>query len=273
MAILDHWLSRDPNNVRALELRGMTFVAGKGVQRGTDDFRKVLELDPDRDEARWRLSIALTDLGGYEEALGHLERLARVRPDDPEVLARLARCQSMVGRRAEAQKTLDDALARHPDDPALLRARGQFALAAGRPDEAEGWLRRAAAASPEDYQSQWFLFRALQQAGKDTEAKAQLAVAEDVKDRRERLGELRSRKLAERPLDPALHYEMGVLMLRTGERELGERWLLSALSLDPDYAPAHAALADFYEQAGDPARAAEHRAQAGGKAPTAGGRD
>ena len=90
-------------------------------------------------------------------------------------------------------------------------------------------------------------------------------VAEGVKDQAERLGELQSRKLAERPLDPALHYEMGVLFLRTGYPAEGEAWLKSALELDPNYAPAHAALADRYGQAGDAARAAEHRARAGGQ--------
>jgi Tfp pilus assembly protein PilF len=52
-----------------------------------------------------------------------------------------------------------------------------------------------------------------------------------------------------------------VLMTRTGRADLGEWWLKSALSLDPDFAPAHAALADLYGRAGDAARAAEHRSK------------
>jgi predicted Zn-dependent protease len=263
MACLVHWLQLDPNNIRALDLRGMTYVTGKGVTRGTEDYRRVLELDPSRDDTRWRLVLCLLDLGGYEEALPHLDRLAGQRPDDPAVLSRLARCQNMLGRPAEARQTIDRVLAGHPDDAGALRTRGQFALADRDPAAAEAWLRRATAANPADYQSQWFLFQALQQQGKSADARAQLQVTEEVKDRTERLSELRSRKLAEKPLDPALHYEMGLLLLRTGSPTEGEAWLQSAVSLDPDYAPAHAALADLYEKAGNPAKAAEHRQKAG----------
>jgi predicted Zn-dependent protease len=240
----------------------MTFVTGKGVVRGADDFRWVLDRDPDRDDTRWRLAQCLIDLGAYGEALPHLERLAARRPDDPDVLARLARCQNMLDRGAEARGLLDLVLARHPDNAAALRTRGQFALADRDPPEAERWLRRAVAAAPSDYQSHWLLFQALQQSGQADAARAQLQVAEGVKDRTERIGELQSRKLAERPLDPALHVEMGVLMIRTGYPAEGEAWLNSALGLDPNYGPAHAALADLSERAGDAARAAEHRRKA-----------
>jgi Tfp pilus assembly protein PilF len=39
-------------------------------------------------------------------------------------------------------------------------------------------------------------------------------------------------------------------------------WLLTALKEDPGHALAHKALADYYERAGQPERAAMHRAQA-----------
>src|SRR5262249_32639896 len=138
------------------------------------------------------------------------------RPDNPDVLARLGRCQNMVNRGAEARQLLDGVLARHPDHAAALRTRGQFALADRDPAAAEQWLRRAVAAAPNDYQTHWLLFQALQQSGQTEAARAELKVALGVKDQTERLGELQSRKLAERPLDPALHYEMGALFLRTG---------------------------------------------------------
>ena len=102
----------------------------------------------------------------------------------------------------------------------------------------------------------------MRRQGKDAEAKEQHKKAEAVKDRSERISELSSRRLAEQPLDPALHYEIGILFLQTGRAEVGERWLLSALTLDPEHKPSHAALADYYARIGNTALADEHRQKA-----------
>ncbi len=104
--------------------------------------------------------------------------------------------------------------------------------------------------------------QALQQQNKTEQAKAELHKAEEIKDRIERLSDLRTRRMSEQPLEPALHCEMGVLLLRGGYKDVGERWLKSALGLNPDYKPAHAALAEYYQQQGDRERAAEHRRRA-----------
>jgi predicted Zn-dependent protease len=262
MTCLNYWLKRDPDNVRALDLRGQTYVAGKGVVRGSEDYRRVLELDPTREATRWRLVDCLIGLGGYDEAAASLEYLANGRADSGAVASRLARCYNMLGRTAEARALLDAALAKNPNDGSGLRALGQVELVARRPDAAEPLLRRAAALLPNDYQAQQLLFQALQQQGKTDEAKAQIKITEEVRERAERVGELTSRKLAESPLDPALNYEMGKLLLESGSVEVGEQWLLTAIRLDPRHKLAHAALASLYERRGDVSRAGFHRSLA-----------
>ena len=84
-------------------------------------------------------------------------------------------------------------------------------------------------------------------------------MAEAVRERSERIGELQSRKLAEQPLDPALHVEMATLLIRSGQTELARSWLQSALALDAKFRPAHAALADLYAKEGRTDLAEEHR--------------
>jgi predicted Zn-dependent protease len=259
MAILNHWLTRAPNNVRALELRAETYVAGNGVVRGAEDYRRALELDPSRDETRRRLIDCLLRLGGYEEAAAHLERLATADRDDPATAAQLARCYAMIGRGDEARRLAEATLAKHPDDPLCLRSMGQIELISRRPAEAERHLRRAAALAPEDYQAQQLFFQSLQQQGKTEEAKAQLAVAEALRDRLARLGEITSRRMAQSPLDPALQYEFGKLLIETGQPDVGVQWLLSAVSLDPEHRPSHAALAAYYEARGEREKAEYHR--------------
>jgi tetratricopeptide (TPR) repeat protein len=258
MSVLEHWLAGDKDNVRALELRGRTFITGKGVKRGSEDLRRVLELDPDRDDTRLRLTRALLDLGAYSEAVPHLERLRSRRPDDLEVPVRLARCLNMLNRREEARQTLEEVLAKDADNGLALRTLGQFAMSEGQPVAAEPYLRKAAAAMPNDYQANWLLYESLRQQGKP-EAAAQLKLAEQARDRSERLGELQSRRLAEQPLDPALHVELATLLLRSGQTELALSWLNSALALDSKFKPAHAALVELYTKRGQPDLAEEHR--------------
>lgn len=154
-------------------------------------------------------------------------------------------------------------LAAHPDDGPALRTLGQVELVTGRAGAAEAPLRRAAALLPNDYHAQQLFFQALQQQGKTDAARAQLKGAEAVRERAERVGELTSRRLAENPLDPALHFEMGKLLLESGTPDVAEQWLLTALRLDPGHRAAHAALAGLYAARGDAARADRHRALAG----------
>jgi tetratricopeptide (TPR) repeat protein len=262
LACVELWLEVEANNIRALELRGQAYQTGRQTRKAIDDFRHVLELDPSRDDARFRLVLNLLDTGAYDEAVPLLEQLDRQRPDDPEVKFRMARCLFMLDKQDAAKQILDAVIEAHPEHARSLTTRAQFAIADDQPDKAEAWLRRAIAASPDDYQAQFLLHRALEQQHKP-EAAAQLLIANEAKERAERLSDLRNRKMFDQPLDPALHYEMGVLLVRGGHEKTGEGWLLSALKLKPDYPQAHAALADLYEHQGDHERAAEHRRQSG----------
>jgi len=136
------------------------------------------------------------------------------------------------------------------------------------PTEAEPWLRRAVQAMPEDYASNWALYESLEKQGKSAEAKAQLGAGrrhqgpQCSSERNHHAPDVRS---AARP-GPSLRARL--LFLKRGSREVGERWLQSALSLDPHYGPAHAALADYYHEQGDEAQAALHRKEAQAAAST-----
>ncbi|HZT79908.1 MAG TPA: tetratricopeptide repeat protein, partial [Gemmataceae bacterium] len=262
LACLDRWLTLDPDNVQAHVLRGNVWRHGGATERAREEYQRALELDPARDDAREWLARCQVRLGRYAEALANLEELQKRRPGDPGLLVEMARCQHDLNRRDEARQTLDAVLADHPDHPAALRERGRMALVGGDPAEAEQLLARAARADPYNYQTNWNYYLALQKQGKTAAAEAQKAVAEKLKDRIERMGEIRQRQMSARPHDPALHCEMGTLLMELGQQELAVRWLLSALNQDPDYGPAHAALADYYRRQGDTEKADYHRRQA-----------
>jgi tetratricopeptide (TPR) repeat protein len=259
VALIDFWLTKEPDNLRAIELRGLANMNGKGSKKAVEDFRTVLARDPSREATRWKHILCLLDMGTYDEAYDQLRIVQAKRPDDPEVEFRIARCQNLLGRSDEARSLLDGTLRRHPTHALALRTRGQFAGEDGLHAEAEGYYLRSIESEPNDHQTHFLLFQCLQKQGRTDDAQTQLKRANATRERAERMGELSSREFSIRPLDPDLHAEMGQLLFDSGNLEIAEKWLLVALRLDPLHRKAHTALADLYTRQGFPAKAAEHR--------------
>jgi tetratricopeptide (TPR) repeat protein len=257
----EEWLTYEPDNVQALYLRGNIHRQVGAAQKCIPDYRRVVELDPDHQEARARLAAALLEIGRYEEAAQQLEIVRRRRPDDPLILARLALCRYWLGHAEEATALLDHVLARNPEHGLALFTRGQIALLSGQLPEAEEWLRQAVRALPNDYKAHYALWDCLRQEKKTEEAEVERTRMEKLKDLRQRQGEILTHLMSQRPSDPALHYELGTLYLQLGQPDVAEGWLHSALHLDERYVPALEALADFYQQRGDE-RAEEYRQRA-----------
>jgi tetratricopeptide (TPR) repeat protein len=261
--ILDDWLKFQPDNPQAHYLRGDFYRKLGSMQKAVPDFRRAVELDPGRVDAHRGLAVALHEIGRFEEALEHLDVVRRSQPADAKVEVLRARCLGQVGQMEQAVSLLDGVLASEPENASALRARGELAMLAGQPALAEDWLRRAVKAAPHDYPANWGLYQALlQQNGKKAEAEKQLAQVQAIKELEDRMSEIRQRRMSERPHDPALHVEMAQLQIKLGHKDMGERWFHTALSHDPDYWPAHAALADFYAAEGNEEKAAYHRQQA-----------
>lgn len=259
---LGQWLEMEPNNPQPHYLRGKLYFQINGWEKAAADLRKTVELDPQHNEARDRLARVLLELSRYPEAMEHLEYLHKKNPEDRDLLVRMARCNHSQGQSKQARQLLEEVLQADPDNGMALFMMGKILLMGGQPEEAETWLRRAVRVQPFDYQSNFQLYQALsRQEGRSAEAQEQLTKSEDLLKRRTRLSEVRN-MLAGRPHDPALHYEMGTLLTQLGDKELGAKWLASALREQEDYQPALNALADYFESIGDTERAAEYREKA-----------
>jgi tetratricopeptide (TPR) repeat protein len=252
LAGVEDWLRRQPDDTQALFLQGCIWLQVERPQSALASLRRVLELDPQRDDARWRLSQCLLKLRLYEEANPYLEYLHRHHPQSAEMTVELAGVRFQQGQVSEAQQLLDAVLAEHPDNEAALRERGRLELAAGKAAEAEKWLRRAAQLHPRDPQLFQLLANALEHQGKQEEAQLlQERLKQNDRDFA-RLSEICLHELAQRPPDAVLHSELGALLLRLGYPQAGRNWLLLALQEDPNCAAARAALKDANQNA--PAR-------------------
>ena len=140
-----------------------------------------------------------------------------------------------------------------------MRERGRLALQDEQLTDAERWLRQAVAILPYNITAHLYLANALSRQQKTAEAETQQSRADQLQGWQTQLRKLCQRELADRPYDPILYSEIGILETRLGRPDRGYHWLQLALSQAPNAAPVHAALAEYYEQQGDTAQAAIHR--------------
>jgi tetratricopeptide (TPR) repeat protein len=262
LSTTDDWLAREPNNPQAWFVRGQIHRQVGAVQEIVVDYQHVLDVDPERTEARWWMAVALLEIGRYQEAYQHLCIVQQQRRDDGDVSVRLAMCLYRLDRQQEARELLDGVLAAHPEHGLALLTRGQIALEDGQLSEAEQWLRQAARLLPYDYKTQSKLADCLRQQDKLEEAQQQRTRAEDLYERRQQQTQILTQLMSQRPDDAALHCKLGVLCLLLGTPQVGEAWLLSALRLDPNYTPALEALAQYYRKRGETERAEAYERQA-----------
>jgi tetratricopeptide (TPR) repeat protein len=242
LTLLDLWLKRHPNAVRPLLLRGRLWMQVSSWQRAVLDYRHVLELEPEREEAQRGLATCLVESSRWNEAVPYWEKLQQRYPTDPEIRVNLARCWCRLGQEQRAQQMLQSVLEESPNHPLALRSLGETFLQEQQPAEAEIWLRRAIHVAPQDYRSHILLYRALQQQDKTAEAEDQLDKANQIDLRWQRLSKITHHELATRPHDAVLQAELGVLLLDLGYEEAGRNWLFSALQEDPNCSTARAAL-------------------------------
>jgi tetratricopeptide (TPR) repeat protein len=257
------WLDRQPDNLRAMFLRGVIREYHDNYQQAADDFRRVLKGDPDNDEVHFRLSNCLLEMSRARQAVRHLEYLHERDSKNLTVLVMLARCRYALGSAKEAARLLDQVLASAPRLPTALIARGQIALQSGQPAQAEKLFKQCVAVDPSEYQGHFLLQQALYQLGKKAEADEEKKRAQALQAEISRVRNIVTKELEDKPDDPELHYQIGMTMLRAGNLAEGLEWLHRALQKDPRHRPSHAALADYYLRIGNVSQSLQHQEMAG----------
>jgi tetratricopeptide (TPR) repeat protein len=264
LVCLNILLERQPQHPQALLMRARLWEdrARNGeAERDNDalrDYGKALELNPTF-AARMGLAGALYRLGRPWEAMIEYERLCPLQPANPELLLGLARCRYSLHEVEEARRLLDEVLERHPNHSAALLERGRLALYEGELTEAERYLRPAASLAPRhDCEAQRLFCRCLDAGHKTEEARGCL---EDLRAREAEaldVERLTSRSNRE-PNDVGLRFEIAMKLMRLGREPDAVTALLFVVEQEPRHAPAHLALADYFQRAAQPARAARHR--------------
>jgi predicted Zn-dependent protease len=233
---LDRWLQSEPDNAQAHSLEGQFHLEYAFARSAAiESYRRALELDPEHDEARVGLAVALLDSKNYSEAAEHFEQLRRRQPDNLSVQVGLAECRDSLGQSAEAAHLMDRVLEEQPHFPPALALRGRLALESGDYEKAEIWLREAVMRNPSNHRARYNLVLSLHHNGKEEEAQRRQQELNQMEDDLKRFNEIVTRDMLLKPNDPSLHFALGEMLLRGGQREEGLRWLHSATRLNPRY--------------------------------------
>jgi predicted Zn-dependent protease len=259
-ATLDRWVEVDPNNAQAWEWRGWVLDRLHRADEAEVCFRRSLELDPSREQTRYWLAELYLARFKVEEATPLIEGLLTEQPNAVRILSAAGQLRFLSGRVDEARQLFDRAYALDPNDQDLLIRRAKLELQSGRLPNAEVWLRRALALEEGNSEVHYLLHQAIGgQPGREKDAAAQLAVYEKYRGQAERFSRLLRELIPANPHDPKYAAELGDILFRTKQPSKAAYWHLRALTIDPGYIPSHRALADYYEKAGRPKEAAEHR--------------
>jgi tetratricopeptide (TPR) repeat protein len=220
------WQEREPSNPQAHFLEGILHEQSNQTSDALDCYRQTLQIDPKLDEAREHMVSILVQLRQAEEALPHIQYLLG-HSDSTVLHLRLAQALYLLGQQAEAAQTLDNLLTRQPNYAPALAERGKVALLAGQFPEAEKWLREAAELQPGVYETHHLLYQCLVRRGAEAARDEQVRMKQ-IEDDLRNLEEITHGKIQRTPHDPALHYQLGMIALRSGAVQDGLRWLDSA---------------------------------------------
>ncbi|MEI6325083.1 MAG: tetratricopeptide repeat protein [Gemmataceae bacterium] len=234
LALTGDWLDREPGSLKVLLLRAQTWHRSHSPDNAVESLQEVVAIDPTQSECRLQLALSLLDKARYDEALKHLNFLSEKGKMDGLIESRRARCLHMIGREAQARTLLEKALQTLSDDYRLYSTLGQIELLTGHNEEAEAAFKKTLSIQETDYLANFSLSQALKRQGKNEESKAFLDRAEKIKTTLERLNEITSTTISQRPLDAALHRELGDIFTFLGQTESAKRWLMSAKRLDPN---------------------------------------
>jgi tetratricopeptide (TPR) repeat protein len=263
--VLHEWLESDRDNVQAVFLEGTLCELRLALSEALKHFRRVIDLDPEHDEARLHMLHVLVQQSDGQEGLPHAEYLRRRFPDNTQVSLRLAQCLCLLGRQPEARGILDAILEREPYHALALAERGKLALQESDPALAETLLSEAVRRDPSALDARHLLAQALNRNGKPELAAAEQDHLARLEKDVLRIQTIVTEQMERRPHDADLCREVGVISLRAGAANQGLRWLYKALQIDPHHVPTHKALADWYRRTGNSALAARHQRLAGGE--------
>ncbi len=257
------WLKDNPNDPRALFDAGYVADAQNQFEDAAGFYRRAVEADPKRFEARLSLGLVLARQGKLDDARKELAAATTLDAGDagPAAKARAWRALAQIDRvenPTEASNDLLEALRLSPEtaDDTLLAA--ELAEKTGQYESAEAAYRRLLAKDPANAaanaglahllitrkqfpEAETFLRAAVEKSPDDPALTAQLATVLAAQDKAEALPMLQKLHAAH-PEDPAITRMLAEILSEAGDSAASDQLytaLLAAHPNDPDLLIAH----------------------------------
>jgi predicted Zn-dependent protease len=258
---LSKLLEEQPDNADYLKLRMEQY--GKLKQREDEyaDARRLIELGAVDDKLRKSIVGLAFTVGRFAEAAQLCEEALRAEPRDRGLRLMMANILRARGDDDGAGKLLDELIREDPKNYGALFFRGVLHDENGRPDKAVELLWRVYHEDPTRKRTCGYqLSLALSKIGQEEEARKILAEVRRLQDVL-----VVNEAIKGQPDNLDLQVRMAESLLKDGYTTDGLDMLQSVLRREPNYSPAHLALAAHYEKEGRADLAARHRQLAGKK--------
>jgi tetratricopeptide (TPR) repeat protein len=262
--VLQEVLQSNPKSVDAHRWLSIIYYDLGAIDHADFHLRQLADLAPDDYRPCRLLGLINKDYEVYDEAVRQYRESLRRKPDQPprqEVLLEMAECQLQSRDYVDALATLDnaevspdaialraeclfnmgehdaavqmaaDVLAKSPDHLRALLVQGDAALINRESESAIEFFRRALDVDSFDYTARHKLAQALQNAGKEEEARKEMAQADELKELRTRFSKLHEDAFA-RPRDAGPRRELAEVARRLGREDLAKMWDEAAASIE-----------------------------------------
>jgi predicted Zn-dependent protease len=268
MPIVDAWQADFPDDPLPYSIRGGRFRELEKWPEAIAEYKKALELTPEDTHIRLQLAICLKAAVKFDDAEVEFRQCLKETPQDKSLLAEWGDLLLSIGKTSEATAVFEQLLAADPKNPDARSALGGILLKNGKAIDAVAMLKPLYSERPYDMKVQYAYASALQAAGNSEMASVifnQVATAET---------QLRRKRKLMEELDPSAsqvdqRFEIAMIAMNHESPDEGIRWLMSVIDLDPGYAPAYAALADYYQKTGNAELEQKYRIMAESKSKAA----
>jgi tetratricopeptide (TPR) repeat protein len=260
--VIEKWIRDAPSDVKpylwklelARKIKAESSVLIEIIQ-------KVLQLDPDSDQAHLELAEIYLQKHQLDEAEREYSTHLKAKPESSAAHLGLGIIAMERGDEEGAIRNLDRAERLDPRDVRPLLERGKLEVRSGRVESALTFIKRAMsidAGEPEVYYQKSLVLTRL---GRTVEARTELDKSARLREERQHIQKLLTEML-ESPGDLDHQYDAARWLFEHGHPKEGLRWTEKILRDQPRHAKTNQLLADYYEKQGNHGLANSYRLQA-----------